>query len=77
MPTQVNIQTAKTTLSDLILRAEAGEDVVIARRGEPVVRLTPIKRTGPRAFGAYPALKECSDEALMPLDDDELSAWEG
>ncbi len=76
MPTKVNIHTAKTTLSDLILRAEAGGEIVIARRGEPVVCLTPIKRTGPRAFGAYPALKECSDDALIPLDDDELSAWE-
>ncbi len=77
MPTQVNIHTAKTTLSDLILRAEAGEEVVIARHGKPVVRLTPIKHSGSRAFGAYPALAACGDEALSPLDDDELAAWEG
>jgi prevent-host-death family protein len=35
-----NIHQAKTNLSKLIERAEAGEDVVIARNGKPVVRLT-------------------------------------
>jgi prevent-host-death family protein len=33
---------AKTHLSRLVERAEAGEDVVIQRNGKPVVRLTPI-----------------------------------
>ena len=33
---------AKTTLSQLVERAVAGEDIVIARRGTPVVRLVPI-----------------------------------
>ena len=74
---QVNIHTAKTTLSDLILRAEAGEEIVIARRGEPVVRLMPIKSASPRVFGAYPAFASCGDAALSQLDEDELSAWEG
>ncbi len=33
---------AKTQLSKLIERALAGEEVVIARHGEPAVRLTPV-----------------------------------
>jgi prevent-host-death family protein len=33
---------AKTKLSQLVERAEAGEDIVIARNGEPVVRLVPV-----------------------------------
>ena len=37
-----NIHAAKTNLSKLIERAEAGEDVVIARNGKPAVRLTPV-----------------------------------
>ena len=37
-----NIHRAKTTLSKLIEQAEAGEEVVIARNGKPVVRLTLI-----------------------------------
>jgi prevent-host-death family protein len=37
-----NIHNAKTNLSKLIERAEAGEEVVIARNGKPAVRLTPV-----------------------------------
>lgn len=33
---------AKTTLSQLVERAEAGEEIVIARRGTPVARLVPV-----------------------------------
>lgn len=36
---QVNVHQAKSQLSQLIADAEAGEDVVIARAGKPVVRL--------------------------------------
>jgi prevent-host-death family protein len=38
----VNIHAAKTNLSKLIEKAEAGEEVVIARNGKPAVRLTPV-----------------------------------
>ena len=36
---------AKTKLSQLVERAEAGEDIVIARNGKPVARLVPVSRT--------------------------------
>jgi prevent-host-death family protein len=36
---------AKTTLSQLVERAAAGEDVVITRNGTPVVRLVPVAGT--------------------------------
>lgn len=39
---QVNVLQAKTQLSKLLAAAEAGEDVVIARDGKPVVRLVPV-----------------------------------
>ena len=39
----VNVHQAKTQLSRLLARVEAGEDVVIARRGEPVARLVGCK----------------------------------
>jgi prevent-host-death family protein len=38
----VNIHDAKTRLSSLIARAEAGEEIVIARANRPVVRLVPV-----------------------------------
>lgn len=39
---QYNVLEAKNQLSRLIDAAEAGEEVVIARRGKPAVRLQPI-----------------------------------
>jgi prevent-host-death family protein len=36
---------AKTKLSQLVERAESGEDIVIARNGKPVARLVPIPTT--------------------------------
>ena len=39
----VNIYEAKTTLSKLVEQAAAGKDVVIARGGKPVARLTQLE----------------------------------
>ena len=44
----VTIHQAKSQLSKLIARAEAGEEIVIARGKEPVVRLAPIAAKKPR-----------------------------
>jgi len=47
-----NIQEAKTHLSQLVERALAGEEVLIARAGHPLVQLTPISvETKPRQGG--------------------------
>ena len=39
---QFGMHDAKTRLSQLVARAEAGEDIVIARNGDPAVRLVPL-----------------------------------
>lgn len=50
----VNIHEAKTHLSRLVERVEAGEEVVIARAGRPVARLVPFgARTAPRVPGLW------------------------
>ena len=41
---KVNIHEAKTTLSQLVEAAEAGETVVLARAGKPVVKLVRLKK---------------------------------
>jgi prevent-host-death family protein len=49
---QVNIHEAKTHLSRLVERVEAGEEIVIARGGRPVARLVPLRqRTEARPLG--------------------------
>ncbi|HEY0313156.1 MAG TPA: type II toxin-antitoxin system prevent-host-death family antitoxin [Allosphingosinicella sp.] len=40
----VNLSDAKAQLSNLVERAERGEDVTILRRGRPAVRLVPIEQ---------------------------------
>ena len=39
---QINIAEAKSKLSELVARAEAGETIVLARAGKPAVTLTPV-----------------------------------
>lgn len=46
---RVNVGQAKTDLSRLLARVEAGEEVEIARNGTPVARLVPVEPTGPGA----------------------------
>lgn len=49
----VNIHEAKTQFSKLVRRAEAGEEIVVRRGGEPVAQLGPLKkRGGVRGFGS-------------------------
>jgi len=54
MSEQVNIHEAKTHFSRLVERAAAGEEIVIAKAGEPRARLVPLERpTGRRrGFGS-------------------------
>ena len=40
----VNIHQAKTNLSKLIAKTVSGEEVIIAKAGEPVVKLVPFKK---------------------------------
>ena len=46
---EVPISEAKARLTDLVRRAEAGEDVVLMRHGRPAARLVPIRPAGNRA----------------------------
>ena len=50
----VNMHQAKSSLSRLVERALAGEEVIIARNGEPLVKLVPVpKQKQPRVPGKY------------------------
>ncbi len=45
---RVSVSEAKAQLTDLVRRAEAGDEVVLTRHGQPAVRLVPIRAVGDR-----------------------------
>ena len=63
----VNVHAAKTTLSRLLQRAEAGEEVIIARNGDPVVKLVPVERPARRLFGADQGAFEVPEDFDAPF----------
>lgn len=73
---QVNMHEAKSQLSKLIAAAEAGDDVIIARKGKPAVRLVPIRSGGIR-FGTLAHLADTVPDFDEPMDAEELALWEG
>ena len=73
----VNFHEAKTHLSCLLARVEAGEEVIIARNGKPVVELVRCKRRGKRKFGAMKGKITIDDSFFDPLPEEELRLWEG
>ncbi|RYF00205.1 MAG: type II toxin-antitoxin system Phd/YefM family antitoxin [Oxalobacteraceae bacterium] len=72
---QVNIHEAKTRLSELIAAVEAGEEVVIARAGKPVVRLVNEAVT-PKVYrqGGGWAGKVAFDDAAWEAADRDMQA---
>jgi prevent-host-death family protein len=73
---QVNVHEAKTQLSKLIEAALRGEEVVIARNSEPVVRLVPVAKNGFR-MGMLQGLGGEIPDFLEPMSEEELRLWEG
>jgi prevent-host-death family protein len=72
-PITVNIFEAKTKLSKLIEMVERGEDVIIARAGKPVARLTGLKPEKRKIrFGALKGKIWIADDFDDPLPEDFL-----
>jgi prevent-host-death family protein len=78
-PQMVNIYEAKTQLSKLVDLASSGTDVVIARAGKPVARLTglPTTQKRPIKFGALKGKGWIADDFDAPLPDHILAEFEG
>jgi prevent-host-death family protein len=74
--TTMNIAEAKSKLSELVARAEAGEEVVIARNGKPSVRLQPVEPMSRRkpVLGAWEHLKINVPDAVFFEPDPDLEA---
>lgn len=74
---EVGVHEAKATLSKLLNRVAAGEEITITRGGEPVARLVaaegPLRRTLGQDRGRYVV----PDDFDIPVDEDVVCAFEG
>ena len=72
----VNLHAAKTQLSRLVDEAMAGEEVVIAKAGRPMVRLVPVAtRAERRGFGILKGKIKIHDNFDDPLPPEFLKAF--
>lgn len=74
----INIYEAKTQLSKLVEQAAAGQDIIIARGGKPVARLTrllPARR--PLQFGVLKGRVKLAADFDAPLPPEVLAQFEG
>jgi antitoxin (DNA-binding transcriptional repressor) of toxin-antitoxin stability system len=72
----VTIHIAKTTLSQLFARAEAGEEIILARGKVPIAKIVPYHPIVPkRRFGALRGKFSVGPEFFEPLPEEELTAW--
>lgn len=73
MAIQANIHDAKSQLSQLLERARAGEEVIIAKAGKPYARLVAIHHVGERKPGAFRG--RISGDITGGISSDDLSDW--
>lgn len=76
MSRQVNIHQAKTQFSQLVDRAHAGEEIVVAKDGKPWARLVPLAQPERRRPGLLRGLR-IESTFDDPLPDEEIAAWNG
>ncbi|MBI5162420.1 MAG: type II toxin-antitoxin system Phd/YefM family antitoxin [Magnetospirillum sp.] len=78
MTETVNLYEAKTHLSDLVERAAAGEEIVIAKAGQPKARLMPLAVPKvERVPGRWKGKIWISDDFNDPLPQEIQDAFEG
>jgi prevent-host-death family protein len=74
--TEVNVHEAKTHLSRLLARVEAGEEVLISRAGHPIARLVPARRArGKRRPGRFVGKGRIDDDFNAPLPPEVLAGF--
>ena len=71
---RLNILEAKNRLSELVRAARAGKEVVIARNGQPMVRLVPVAAAaGLKGFGSLKSVRGDIDKAFTPATEREIA----
>lgn len=73
----INLYEAKTHLSELVERAAAGEEIIIAKAGRPLARLVAFaRRTSPRPLGLLAGQVTMGADFDDPLPEDMRLAFE-
>lgn len=67
---------AKTTLSQLLRRVAAGEEIVTTRGREPVAKLVPVAPGGHRTLGEDAGVYAVPDDFDAPLPEELLARFE-
>jgi prevent-host-death family protein len=74
---EVNVHQAKTQLSQLLHRVEAGEEVIIARAGKPIARLVAIQAgSADRPLGIDVGIVRVAPDFDAPLPEELLGDFE-
>lgn len=74
----VNIHDAKTHFSKLVNQVLKGEEIIIARGGKPLIRLTPYtEEPQTRRGGQFRGLINISEDFDAPLPEDMLKQFYG
>jgi antitoxin (DNA-binding transcriptional repressor) of toxin-antitoxin stability system len=72
-----NVQEARTHLSRLLKDVASGADVIIAKAGKPIARISRIEAGGSKIrFGILKGKAKVSEDFDAPLPDDVLSEFE-
>jgi prevent-host-death family protein len=71
----INVHEAKTHLSRLLERAQAGEEIILSKAGKPVARLMPLAKQPTRRQPGRLAGR-LTDSFFESLPQDELTSWE-
>jgi prevent-host-death family protein len=78
MSTIINIHEAKTHLSRIVDEVAAGAEVIIAKAGKPMARLSPIAGLRqPKKLGLLKDKINVPDDFNAPLPEDVLASFEG
>jgi prevent-host-death family protein len=75
MTLTVKIGEAKARFSELVAKAEAGEDVIIARGHEPVAKLSSLGDPARRRAAIEAMLRERDDGTRKTVTLEEVLAW--
>lgn len=79
MSESINIYEAKAKLSELLKRAEQGEEIIISRAGVPIAKLVPITQVRERKlkFGEWKGKMWIADDFDGPLPPEIQAAFDG